>query len=279
MKKKIQKTEVKKPKSDVRRPRMEAGKQGNGRFLLISTALFLVVVGLLTVAAYARNSIYRSHVTLWAEIVKSSPNKRRAHENYGQALSTAASHATLSSDRDRYLAAALREFKTVMALPDDGSVPLRDLYREVGVVHYRLAQYDDAVAAWQQGLTAAPYDPSLLNNLSIVMLQKGRYDDAARYAEMALMGAPSMPQALNTMGQVYLLKKNYEKASQYFIKAIEQEPDVPQRYWNAALALEQAGRYDMAFQYANRYAAMAADPAARQQAYGYLEHLKKIMGR
>jgi tetratricopeptide (TPR) repeat protein len=277
--KKIPKTVVRRPKSEVRSQRIEVRKPGNGRFLLISTALFLLVVGSLAAAAYARNSIYRSHVTLWAEVVKSSPNKRRAHENYGQALSTAASRAVLSSERERYLVAALREFKTVMALKDDGSVPLRDLYRELGVVYYRLEQYDDAITAWQQGLKAAPYDPSLLNNLSIVMLQKGRYDEAAANAQAALMAAPSMPQALNTMGQVYLLKKNYEKASQYFIKAIEQEPDVPQRYWNAALALEQAGRYDMAFQYANRYAAMVADPASRQQAYGYLEHLKKVMGR
>lgn len=278
--KKKQKIELRKPKPDVGRQRTEVRKSGNGRFLLISTALFLLVVGLLAAAAYARNSIYRTHVTLWAEVVESSPNKRRAHENYGQALSTAASRAVLSSERERYLAAALREFKTVMALKDDGSVPLRDLYREVGVVYYRLGQYDDAITAWQQGLQAVPYDPSLLNNLSIVLLQKGRYDEAAASAQAALMAAPSMPQALNTMGQVYLLKKNYEKASQYFIKAIEQEPDVPQRYWNAALALEQAGRYDMAFQYANRYATMVgADPASRQQAYGYLEHLKKVMGR
>ncbi len=279
MKKKIQKTEVRRQKPEVRSQRTEARKHENGRFLLVSTALFLLVVGSLAAAAYARNSIYRSHVTLWAEVVESSPNKRRAHENYGQALSTAASHAALSSERERYLVAALREFKTVMALKDDGSVPLRDLYREVGVVYYRLERYDDAITAWQQGLQAAPYDPSLLNNLSIVLLQKGRYDEAAASAQAALMAAPSMPQALNTMGQVYLLKKNYEKASQYFMKAIEQEPDVPQRYWNAALALEQAKRYDMAFQYASRYAAMAADPASRQQAYGYLEHLKKVMGR
>ena len=68
---------------------------------------------------------------------------------------------------------ALRQFQTVMSLQDDGSVPLRDLYREIGVVYFRLEQYDDAIATWQTGLRFAPNDPSLLNNLSIALPAKG----------------------------------------------------------------------------------------------------------
>jgi len=237
-------------------------------FLLVSVTLFILIIGVLTAAAYVRNSIYLNHVTLWADIVKRSPNKRRAHENYGQALSSAG-----------YYDKALREFETVMALKDDGSVPPRDLYRELGVVYFRLEKYDDAVTAWQTGLKLSPNDPSLCNNLSVVMMQQGRYDDAAAYAQTALAAAPDMPQALNTMGQVYLIKKNYEKAAQYFLWALEREPDVPQRYWNAALALERTGKYDLALRYASRYASMESDPVSRQKAYGYIAHLKQIMGR
>lgn len=228
--------------------------------------LSLLIIGALAVLAYMRNSIYLNHVTLWADITKRSPEKRRAHENYGQALSTAG-----------YYKEALREFQTVQSLKDDGSVPARDLYREIGVVYYRLERYDDAIMAWQQGLKDSPHDPSLLNNLSVVMLQKKRYDEAAGYAQAALSAAPYMPQALNTMGQVYLVKKNYEKAAQYFLMALEREPDVPQRYWNAALALERVKQYDKAYQYATRYAAMEADPAGRDRARDYLKHLKTVM--
>jgi tetratricopeptide (TPR) repeat protein len=76
-----------------------------------------------------------------------------------------------------------------------------------------------------------------------------------------------------------MLKKENEKAVQYFLKAIEQQPDVPARYWNAALALEQTGKYDSAMQYARKYMDMEQDSAGRQRASGFIEHLNKMMGR
>ncbi len=238
----------------------------NGPFVLISMALSFVLICVFAAATYERNSIYHSHVTLWAEVVKKAPNKRRAHENYGQALSS-----------EGYYIEAEKEFKTVMALPDDGSVPLRDLYREIGVVDFRIGKFDDAIVAWQTGLRYAPNDPSLLNNLSIVYMQTGRFDEAAAAAQAALAGDPTMPQALNTMGQVYLVRKDYDKAVDYFLKAVYREPDVPARYWNAALALEQAKKIDQAYEYASKYAAMETDPVGRQRAYGYIEHLKQLL--
>jgi Flp pilus assembly protein TadD len=245
---------------------------------LLAIALFLLIIGALTAAAHTRNSIYQNHVTLWADVVERSPNKRRAHENYGQALSTAGSTAKTEAEAKKLYDEALRQFDRVIALKDDGSVPPRDLYREIGVVYFRLQRYDDAIAAWRTGLQRAPNDPSLLNNLSIVLMQTGRFDEAAAAAQTALTVDPNMPQALNTMGQVYLVKKNYDKAVEFFLRAIERQPDLPPRYWNAALALEQAGKLDMALQYANKYVALERDPAGRQRALGYIDYLKKRMG-
>lgn len=246
---------------------------------LATTALFLLIVAFFAAAAYERNSIYLNHVTLWENITKRSPSKRRAHENYGQALSTAGSVAPSPEAARQYYDKALKEFQTVMALKDDGSVPPRDLYREIGVVYFRLQRYDEAITAWQTGLRLAPGDASLLNNLSVVLMQTGRFDDAAEAARNALISDPNMPQALNTMGQVSMVKREFAKAAEYFLKAIEREPDVSARYWNAALALEQAGKYDLSLQYANRYAAMERNPASQQRVQQLLEYLKKKVNR
>ncbi len=242
-------------------------------------ALSLLIIGALSAAAYARNGIYRTHVTLWDSVTKQSPNKRRAHENYGQALSTAGSMATNQNEARKLYDEALKQFQMVISLKDDGSVPMRDLYREIGVVYFRQGRYDDAIATWQKGLTYAQNDPSLLNNLSIAFMQVGRFDEAASVASTALAVDPNMPQALNTMGQVYMAKNDYERAALYFKKAVQREPDVPARYWNAALALERSKKYDEAFQYASRYAAMESDPIGRQRGYAFLEQLKVAMRR
>jgi tetratricopeptide (TPR) repeat protein len=235
---------------------------------LLTLTLFWLIISALMATTYARNRVYHDFITLWGDITKTSPNKRRAHENYGQALSTVGR-----------LDEALREFNTVLALKDDGSVPMRDLYREIGVVYFRMGRMEDSITAWQTGLRHAPNDASLLNNLSIALLQTGRYDEAAASAQTALYSDPNMPQALNTMGQVLMLKKDYDGASNYFIKAIEQQPDVAARYWNAALALDQARKYDLASKYVNRYMEMEQDSASRQRAAGFIEYLNKKKAR
>ena len=245
--------------------------------LIIILALSLLIVGTLTVASYVRNSIYRTQVALWRDITERSPDKRRAHENYGQALSTAGSIARNPNEAIEYYREALKQFQTVMALKDDGSVPMRDLYREIGVVYFRMGQYNDAINAWQTGLRYAPNDASLSNNLSIVLMQSGRYDEAAAQAQTALAMDPRMPQALNTMGQVYMSKQDFNKAIECFLKALESEPDVPARYWNVALAMSQAKKFDMALQYANKYASMESDPAGRQRAAEFIGYLKTAM--
>jgi tetratricopeptide (TPR) repeat protein len=246
---------------------------------LVKIILAVLIIAALATAAYSRNSIYRNHVTLWRDVVKCSPDKRRSHENYGQALSTAGSEARDPEERMMLYKEALDQFKTVFALPDDGSVPLRDLYRETGVVYFRMALYDAAISTWETGLRYAPDDPSLLNNLSIALMQTGRIDEAAKAAQTALMGNPRMPQALNTMGQVCLLKKQYKKAANYFVMALEREPDVPSRYWNAALALQQAGKLDMAYKYANMYLSLEPNPALRKRVLPFIEMLKLRMKR
>ena len=229
--------------------------------LLLITA---VLVSLMT-ASLARNKVYQTTISLWKNITETSPKKRRAHENLGQALST-----------DGRLQEALAQFNTVLSLPDDGSVPLRDLYREIGVVHFRLGSLDAAVEAWRKGLLYADGDPGLLNNLSVAYMQQQRYDDAAASAEAALRNNPQMPQLLNTLGQVSMIKREYSKAEKYFLDAVLYDPDSPTYYANAAMALAQSGKYDQAYQNMSMSAARMPDPQQKQRAMAFMEQMKKM---
>ena len=229
----------------------------------VSLVVAMGILVCLTLAAYERNRAYKTPVTLWADASSKSVQKRRTHENYGQALSTAG-----------MLNDALHQFQTVLALKDDGSVPPRDLYREIGVVYFRMGLFDDAIASWQTGLRYAPGDPSLLNNLSVAFIRNQRYAEAEAAVRQALTIDPNMPHLLNTLGELLMMKGNYEEALKNFLAAIEREPDTPSRYWNAALAFEKTGQYDKAYDYANRFATMDADPVSRQRGQMYMDNLK-----
>ena len=229
---------------------------------MIGMSLLLLYIGYLTVTAFQRNSIFLTPVTLWKSAVQSAPDKRRTHENYGQALSTAG-----------LLQEALQQFKTVLALPDDGSVPMRDVYREIGVVNFRLGLIDESIAAWKKGLEYAYMDPGLLNNISIALMKQQRFDEALSHAEMAARANPSMPEPANTLGEIHMAKGDYKKAAQYFMIFLQLRPEDSRAYWNAALAFERAGEYEKSLRFANQFLAMEADPRLRQSAIQLIDSL------
>jgi tetratricopeptide (TPR) repeat protein len=266
MGKKQGQAKVKSP-AGVRPFAREAVSQPLSTAALIGMSLLMVYVGYMTVSAHKRNSIYLNPVTLWKSAVESAPNKRRTHENYGQALSTAGR-----------LQEALQQFKTVLALPDDGSVPLRDVHREIGVVYFRLGLIEESIGAWKKGLEYAYMDPGLLNNISIALMKQRRFDEALSHAEMASRANPYMPEPANTLGEIYMAKGDYKKAAQYFMAFLQLRPEDARGYWNAALAYERAGEYEKSLRFANQFLAMEGDPRYRQSAMLLVDSLNDRMG-
>ncbi len=235
---------------------------------IFSLSLIAAVIISLVTATLARNDVYRSTISLWKNITETSPSKGRAHENYGQALSTAGR-----------LQEALEQFNMALALQDDGSISLRDLYREIGVVHFQLGSLDEAVSAWRKGLVYAPGDPELMTNLSLAFMRQQRYEEAAAYAEAALRANPAIPQLLNALGRLSMIQREYGKAAKYFLDAVNADPDSPTYYANAASALEQTGKYDLAYKNMSMAAARMADPLQRQNALAFMARMKKFSSR
>jgi tetratricopeptide (TPR) repeat protein len=225
------------------------------RTTVIAAILLALYAGYFTASTFRRNSIYQTTVTLWKSAVQSAPAKRRTHENYGQALSSAG-----------LLQEALQQFKTVLALPDDGSVPLRDVHREIGVVYFRLGQIDESIASWKKGLEYAYMDPGLLNNLSIALMKQQRVDEALAYATMAVKANPYMPEPANSLGEIYMAKGEFGKAAESFLLFVQLRPEDSRGYWNTALAYERAGEYEKALRFVNQFLAMDTDPRYRQTA-------------
>ncbi len=230
---------------------------------LATLVIVAVIIGY-AAAAYLRNSIYLTPVTLWGATAAVAWHKQRPHENYGQALSAAG-----------FYKEALREFRIVQSMPEDGSVPVRDLYREIGVVYFRLDMIDEAVVAWKKGLVYADYDPSLMNNLALAFLKKGQYAEAEAYAKQGLILDAAMPTLLNTLGEVAMQNQDYGRAVDYFLKVMEINPDDSSGAWNASLAYAQDGQYEKALQFVNRYLARESAQQNPQQALELLNYLNE----
>lgn len=234
---------------------------------VVATALLMMYTAYFTVEAYKRNGIYQTPVTLWRSAVESAPNKRRTHENYGQALSTAG-----------MLQEALQQFKTVLALPDDGSVPMRDVHREIGVVYFRLNLIDESIASWKKGLEYASMDPGLLNNISIALMRQGRLDEALAHAENAIRMNPYMPEPVNTRGEILMAKGEYVRAAESFLVFLQLRPEDSRGYWNVALAFERSGQLEKAYQYGNQFLRLEQNPQYRQPAMQFMSMLQSRMG-
>ena len=229
---------------------------------VIPLIILLLAVALLIPCTLMRNRVYRDTISVWKSIVQSSPQKRRPHENYGQALSTAGNYSE-----------ALQQFKAVLDLPDDGSVPMRDTYREIGVVYFRLGLFDESINAWKKGLEYAPFDSGLMNNLAIALMKLRRIDEAASYAETAVRHNENMAEPANTLGEIYLAKGEPKKAAFYFQRYVLLRPEDSRGYWNTALALKDAGDYRGSHEYVSQFLAREPDPRYRKAALDLVSFL------
>lgn len=164
---------------------------------------------------------------------------------------------------------------------------------EQALLQFRRAQFDEALATFQQLQLANPADPDLLYNLGVCLRSLGRYREAADAFQAALKLAPDMPEARAGLAWCFLNLRDGKEALAIFDAKIRRNPDDVHARRGRAQALHLQGRLEEA---KNAYIALlgndpsnpdilanliaiAADqrdyPALRQ----YSEHLLKSQNR
>lgn len=166
-------------------------------------AAFVLLCALpLGIATTSRNTIWRSGVEFWENIIQNAPGKARAYNNYGVEL----------SQRLQKFAQAVPYFQKAAAM--DTKYP--DPWNNLAVAFSHLGKIDEAIGALKQGLAINPYYPEGYNNLASFFLQKKQPDQAEKCLEIALKLRPYYGKAYFNMGRVYLDKGEQEKAWSYF---------------------------------------------------------------
>ncbi len=164
-------------------PKLQPGQYIPAQMALL--ALFSLPIG---AATYHRNKVWRSGEEFWSNILKNSPGRARAYNNYGVAISEKGDYAR-----------AIPYFKKAATMDTIYPDPLNNL----AVAYSVLGNLDEAVAALKKSLQINPYYPEAYNNLASFLLQKKELDQAEQVLQIALRLRPYYGKAYYNMGRIY----------------------------------------------------------------------------
>ncbi|MDR3550255.1 MAG: tetratricopeptide repeat protein, partial [Candidatus Babeliales bacterium] len=163
------------------------------------TCLFAVPLSIQTVR---RNTVWRSGIEFWENIIQNAPGKARAYNNYGVEL----------SQKKHQFKEAVPYFQKAIAM--DAKYP--DPCNNLAVAYSHLGRTDDAIAALKHSLDINPYYPEGYNNLASFFIQKKELDKAEQCLNIALKIRPYYGKAFFNMGRIYVERGDQEKAWQCF---------------------------------------------------------------
>jgi tetratricopeptide (TPR) repeat protein len=181
-------------------------------YFLTTTLLFLPL-GVLTLQ---RNTIWSNEIAFWEDNIKKAPEKARAHNNYGVALSEA-------SRFDE----AIKEYKRAIELDKFYSDP----FSNIAVAYSLKGQFDLAIEALKSAIVLNPEYAEAYNNLGTLYIKNGNLDLAEKMLNKAIALRGYYGKALYNMGRLYIERKQDEKAWEYFKRATQGDLDTPDGFY------------------------------------------------
>jgi tetratricopeptide (TPR) repeat protein len=149
-------------------------------------------------ATMQRNTVWRSGLEFWGNMLKNAPGKPRIYNNYG---------VELSQKQQKY-AESIPYFKKAIAM--DRYYP--DPHNNLAVVYAYLNRIDDAIAEMVEGLKINPNYPEGHNNLAAFYIQKKDYLKAEESLNIALKLRPTYGKAYYNRARVFMEQNKIEQA-------------------------------------------------------------------
>lgn len=182
------------------KPRLVIAQHKYSAIAFIAMGTFLL--GFTTVQ---RNTVWRSGLEFWGNIIKNAPNKARAYNNYAVEL----------SQKLHRFEESISYFKKAMAMDHHYSDPCNNL----AVAYSQLGKIELAIEAIKQGLRINPYYPEGYNNLASFYVHQKKFEMAEKMLQNALKLRPHYGKAYFNLGRIQLEKGNIELAWEYFKKS------------------------------------------------------------
>ncbi len=175
-------------------PNVRLLRNSTGTSMVLTAALGIV----LGAATMKRNTVWRSGLEFWANMIKNAPGKARVYNNYG---------VELSQKLQKYKE-SISYYQRAIAM--DQYYP--DPHNNLAVVYAYLGEIDNAIIEMQEGLRLCPNYPEGYNNLAAFYLHKKDYEKAEQCLNVAIKLRPSYGKAYFNRARLYAQQDKKELA-------------------------------------------------------------------
>jgi tetratricopeptide (TPR) repeat protein len=142
-------------------------------------------------------------------------------------------------------ASALEAYTVSLTLDAEGELAAY-VYNNRANAYYELAQYQQAIADYDQAIDLNPAYAKAYNNRANAYYELAQYQQAIADYDQAIDLNPSYAEAYNNRGNAYADLGQYEQAIESYTQAIDLKSDYANAYYNRGLAYADLGQYEQA---------------------------------
>jgi Tfp pilus assembly protein PilF len=208
-----------------------AGTSAGHRRFVASSAVAVLVVGVLGAMTWQQTKVWLDTRTLWEHVIAVGPASSIAHYNMGRAV-----------ENERHGERAVEYYQGALAI----NPTLAEAHHNLGRLLARKGQHLQAIEHYRRALVIKPDDADTHNNLGLLLAVRGEIPASLREFETAVEIDPNYGRAHFNMARVFARQGELEKSVQSYRHALKINPDEVEIHLGLGEALARQGQLEEA---------------------------------
>ncbi len=196
------------------------------RYRTVAIVVMVLLIGSNAVMSYQRNTVWKTDLSLWNDVIEKSPKKARPYFN-----------RALAYDATLDLNAAIADYTRAI----DINAGYANAWSNRGLAYLKLGQLDKAVSDNMKAVEIEPSFSPAYNNLGSAYDEMGQYPKAIDSYSKAIELKPNSADAYSNRGITYGKLGQWDKSIADFDKALEINPGYQDAIDNRATAIRLKG--------------------------------------
>lgn len=180
------------------------------RLTIITSFVFMFVLGGLIVRTVFRNMDFESDDSLWLATDKYSPNSTQNLNNLGDYYS-----------RRKEYQRSIESYQKALAL----NPQYADVYNNLANTYSQMGQFEKAIELYEKALSLNPSLWQTYQNIAAIYVNNKQYPQAVAYMEKASKVRPELSRVWANLGVTYVLSGQTDKARDALTHALQLNPN------------------------------------------------------